>query len=140
MVDFQGRILVIDDDLTTIKLIQRYLVQPNYRVLTSQSGAEGLRILAEEQTIHVILLDYMMPDMTGVEFMEVLVRQNQRPLLIMMSSLMEDQIPTGFRWDYFLKKPIARANLLDTLERCLAQSLRTGERPPLKKKRRPAKP
>jgi len=116
MADFQKRILVVDDDLTTIKLIQRYLFHPDNLVLTATSGSQGLQILNEQPVIHVILVDYMMPNMTGVEFIETVRRLEPQPAVIMMSSLTQDEIPAGMRADRFLKKPVSKIHLLEMVE------------------------
>jgi len=58
-------ILVVDDQLTILKIITKIL-QPTYDVCTAMSGKQALEI-ASSQMPDLILLDNMMPEMTGVE-------------------------------------------------------------------------
>ncbi len=69
----QGRtVLVIDDESEAARLFQRMLatVEPPYRVLRAGTGREGLKIL-REQHVDAILLDLVMPEMDGFQFLEV---------------------------------------------------------------------
>lgn len=70
-----GCILAVDDLPENRELAERYLSRFGHRVLTADSGAHGLRLLAEE-AVDVVLLDLMMPDMNG---REVLQRIKQHP-------------------------------------------------------------
>ena len=62
----QPKILVIDDQLLNIRLLQHKLEWSEMKVISSTNGTEGLR-LAREERPDVILLDIMMPGITGIE-------------------------------------------------------------------------
>lgn len=69
-------ILAIDDEPNNLKLIQMYLADTDYRIMTALNGAEGLQVLSQHHDhVDVILLDRMMPVMDGMEFM-VKLREN----------------------------------------------------------------
>jgi len=89
--DGAKRILVIDDDLTTIKLISHFLQRENYQVSTSQSGVEGLK-KAFREVPDMILLDIMMPDLNGFQFLSIFrkVEENARTPVLILSSLAEE--------------------------------------------------
>jgi two-component system cell cycle response regulator len=61
-----GRVLVVDDILTNVKLLEARLSAEYFDVLTAHSGQEALRLLSTER-VDVVLLDVMMPVMDGFE-------------------------------------------------------------------------
>jgi|GEM_PF-1700877 len=61
-------LLLVDDEAALLNALKRELHGPDYNLLTAASGEEALKILAESE-VQVILSDYRMPGMTGVEFL-----------------------------------------------------------------------
>jgi CheY-like chemotaxis protein len=74
MVSRQTTILCIDDELEILAGRKRLLEMHGYRVITASSGAEALRMLSEGQTVDLVLLDYVMPEMAGDRLAEELKR------------------------------------------------------------------
>ncbi|HAT42278.1 MAG TPA: hypothetical protein DCS87_11260 [Rheinheimera sp.] len=64
----QGPILLVDDELNILRALERMLRRAGYEVFTAQSGASGLKLLAEHDC-PVILSDFRMPEMNGAEFL-----------------------------------------------------------------------
>lgn len=60
------KILLIDDDIVLHQLVCKFLLQTSYRCLSAHSGTEGLEMIRMHKP-DLILLDFMMPDMTGDE-------------------------------------------------------------------------
>ena len=60
------KILFIDDNPVDRTLIQRLLTKYNYHVILSEDGAKGLR-LAQEEKPDLILLDILLPGISGIE-------------------------------------------------------------------------
>ncbi len=58
------RILVVDDDRQIVRLVQSYLEQASYTVLTAYDGTTALRMIRAEQP-DLVVLDLMLPDMDG---------------------------------------------------------------------------
>jgi len=67
-------LLIVDDETNVLKSLRRLLLDTDYTVLTAESGEEGLKIF-EDNEIHVVISDYRMPGMNGVEFLNK-VREN----------------------------------------------------------------
>ena len=67
-----GRILVIDDEVTLLRAIQRILEDEGHSVVSRENAAAGLALLDAGEDFDLIISDLMMPGMTGVEFYEVL--------------------------------------------------------------------
>ena len=64
------RILVVDDERFNTQLVRRALLpRKTYRVIEAQSGEEALSLLTNDQ-VDLLIVDYRMPGMTGVEFIE----------------------------------------------------------------------
>lgn len=63
------RILCVDDEPNILKAIERIFLDDDYEILTATSGEEGLRMLAEAGEIRLVISDYRMPGMNGVEFL-----------------------------------------------------------------------
>ena len=64
-------ILCIDDEESILKLFQVTLEGAGYRVLIAESGQQGL-LLLEHQEVDLILVDIFMPDMDGLEVIQLL--------------------------------------------------------------------
>jgi diguanylate cyclase (GGDEF)-like protein/PAS domain S-box-containing protein len=64
-------LLVVDDSKTTRVLLQRHLEERGYRVVTTQGGRQALELIAT-QSFDVVLLDSMMPEMSGLEIVDSL--------------------------------------------------------------------
>jgi CheY-like chemotaxis protein len=64
------QILIIDDVSSNLLLIQSILEGENYRVTACENGKEALEQLKQSNSIKLILLDIMMPDFDGYEFLD----------------------------------------------------------------------
>jgi two-component system, cell cycle response regulator len=108
-------VLVVDDDEEDRKLITRILEYEGYATVTADSGAEAVAV-AEEQEVHIVLLDLLMPGMDGYEVCQQIRKMYyQRPLQIVLVSGIVDEpelakaIEIG--GDDFIKKPITALEL-----------------------------
>jgi len=72
------KILIIDDDQTNIKLVQKRLEEAGYEVILALDGEAGLQ-RAEEEKPDLIILDVEMPKMDGYQFM---MERNKHQFLI----------------------------------------------------------
>lgn len=119
----QPRVLVIDDNPAIQQLFERYLVPQQYEVLHAQSGAEALR-LATEAHPNVITLDVMMPNMDGWQVLRALMQNpaTAKIPVIVCSVLQEPELALSLGARAYLKKPIDRLTLVETLARVLTQS------------------
>ncbi len=62
-------ILVVDDQVDTTQSVQTLLEHEGHRVRTAPSGADALELLQQVE-VHLVIVDYFMPRMTGAEFVE----------------------------------------------------------------------
>ena len=63
-------ILAVDDEAGILRLIKLELSSQGFRVVVASDGEEALRI-AEQQRPDIVVLDILMPDMTGLEVMRL---------------------------------------------------------------------
>lgn len=112
-------ILIVDDDQDSRTLIEYFLKKNNYRVITADSGAKGLKILAGHKP-DIILLDVIMPGMDGFEFCTTLQKNSETAFIpvIFVTALGEERnkakaLSAG-GVDY-LVKPINKKKLLEKI-------------------------
>jgi pilus assembly protein CpaE len=122
------KILIVDDDLESLKLIGLMLQRRGYQIIAAQGGAQALN-KAEIEQPSLIILDVMMPDMDGYEVTRRL-RANAKtaPIPIIMftaKTLVGDKV-AGFQAgaDDYLTKPIHPAELASRVEAVLLRSSR----------------
>jgi len=91
--DRSGRVLVVDDDEATRLVLRRHLQNNNWTVTTATNGRVALECLAEERP-DIILLDLMMPEMDGFQFLEHLRADDSRcdiPVVVISAKDMDDE-------------------------------------------------
>ena len=81
-------ILVCDDDRAIVDAIEIYLSQEGYTVLKAYDGLEAIRML-EENEVHLLLLDIMMPRLDGIRA-TMKIRENNSVPIIFLSAKSED--------------------------------------------------
>lgn len=81
-------ILVVDDESEIADLVEIYLVSDGYNVRKAFTAEEGLKIL-EEEDIHLVLLDIMMPGMDGITMCRK-IRETSNVPIIMLSAKSAD--------------------------------------------------
>jgi two-component system, sensor histidine kinase and response regulator len=111
-----GTILVVDDDQRNVRLMESILRGSGYRVMKAYNGEEALRVV-ESGPPDLLLLDVMMPKMSGFELCQALKRRYETRLLpvIMVTALnaLEDKVQAlEYGADDFLSKPINKVELL----------------------------
>lgn len=121
--------IVVDDDAMARMLLEHYISQTEdlHLVATCENAIEAANVL-KKQSIDLMFLDVEMPDMTGIEFMESLVR---RPEVIMVTSK-EDYALDAFEIqvaDYLLK-PVKYARFLKAVQRVQNRFTQVANTPP----------
>ncbi len=111
------RILVVDDETDTRGLLELTLQTAGYEVMSSQGGEEALKLIGQER-FDLILLDVMMPDVSGFDVMRKLRSDPSAPPVIFLSAKNrpEDR-ETGRSLGAvgYLVKPTTRGDLLDAV-------------------------
>jgi DNA-binding response OmpR family regulator len=122
-----GKILVIEDDPTSLRLIEYALKQRGYQVLTTLNGMEGI-ITAQKEEPDLIMLDIMLPGIDGFEVCRRLHAGSQTarvPILIISAKTQKEDINAGFRAgaDDYLPKPASPTEIINRVESLLARKI-----------------
>lgn len=112
-------VLIVDDEKEISDLIEIYLKNDGYNVLKAYNGLEALKIL-EENEVHLIILDIMMPEMDGIQAC-MKIREERNMPIIMLSAKSQDMdkiigLSTGA--DDYVTKPF---NPLELMARVKSQ-------------------
>jgi DNA-binding response OmpR family regulator len=93
------RLLVADDSETVLLMLQRRLEMEGYEVVTASDGFEALERLrdADSREPDVILLDAMMPNMSGIDVLEQLRESGSQIPVLMISAHLDAQEPDRMR-------------------------------------------
>jgi CheY-like chemotaxis protein len=115
----KGRVVVVvDDNADFHQLIQRYTFGTAYQVVSTQNPAEA-QVLAIQHSAQYILLDVMMPEIDGWQILGHLRRHLQTAHIpvIICTIVAQEELAMSLGASAFLRKPVSREMLLDTLDR-----------------------
>lgn len=109
-----SKILVIDDDASFIRMVEKVLSHQGYEALTADSGQEGLRLLFKHHP-DLVLLDVVMPKMDGWQTCERIRDISDVPVIILTGKRVdEDDVAYGLDHgaDDYLIKPVGNKELI----------------------------
>ncbi|MEA2031457.1 MAG: response regulator [candidate division Zixibacteria bacterium] len=117
-------ILIVDDEPNVIKSLRRLLIDTDYEILTAESGEAGLEIL-ENNEVQLIISDYRMPGMSGIEFLAQARKIQKTAIRMILSgfadvSTVVEAINDGHVYK-FIGKPWNDQDLLTTILRAFEQ-------------------
>jgi CheY-like chemotaxis protein len=118
-------VLVVDDNVDTLQLVQRYLSNSRYRFIGTSDPRE-VPALVEQLEMDIIVLDVMLPTIDG---WELLGRLREHPKtrhtpIIVCTILSQEQLALTLGAAEFIRKPVSRETLLSALDRQTDQLLR----------------
>lgn len=114
-------ILIVEDNPVNARLLALMLNAQGYQTVVARNGKEALASVAETHDIQLIITDYMMPEMDGLEFIEkVRALPAFNPVPIVVASAHADletvKRVQGLQCDGFLVKPIDKKQLIKRVE------------------------
>lgn len=121
----EKKILVIEDDPATSRLVDYSLRHEGYQVITASNGLEGVRKALSEAP-DLVILDVMLPGMDGFEICHRLRSEPTTanlPILMFSAKAQEIDKETGIKVgaDDYLTKPAAPAEIVSRVEKLLAK-------------------
>jgi CheY-like chemotaxis protein len=100
----QKTVLVVDDDKEILELISTILVGSNYRVLIADSGSAALaKSRDSEGDIHLLLSDFQMPGMNGMDLAIQMTRDRPDLKVLLMSTFPDGMLVLNEGWHYLMK-------------------------------------
>lgn len=131
------KVLVIDDEASTRRLIEQTLKNQRYEMLLASSGDDGLKIVTEENP-DIILLDIQLPGMNGIEVLQKIKEINKDTVVIMATAM--DDLKVAVKamrlgaYDY-INKPFHIDDLILTVNKAMETSRLRREVATLKEER-----
>jgi CheY-like chemotaxis protein len=128
MDELKIRILYVEDNPDDQLILKRSLREKmpiNYDLITVDTAAKGLDKI-EKENFDLILLDYRLPDMTGIEIIQELKKKQVKTPIILLTSKGSENIAVeamklGVR-DYIVKEEIGSKRCIDSIKEILLQS------------------
>ena len=120
-------VLVVDDNPDSVRIVESILKGNGYEVVAATSGQEALTAI-EAKPPAVILLDVMMPGMSGLEVLEKLRAQPKHgriPVILLTAKSQDEDVISGYRYgaDYYIPKPFTSKQLLYGIRLVLGESV-----------------
>lgn len=105
-------VLMVDDQPSIRSLVQMYLTQEGFRVVTASNGREAL-FLARQEKPDLIILDLMMPEMDGHDFMRAHRKERDTPVIMLTAKVEENDRVLGLELgaDDYVSKPFSPREL-----------------------------
>ena len=123
-------ILMVDDKREIRDLVSAYLGQDGYRVITAANGQEAL-FAARDSQPDLIILDLMMPEMGGYEFMRVYAKEADTPIIILTAKVEENERVLGLELgaDDYVTKPFSPRELSARVRAVLRRASKQTDKP-----------
>ncbi|MDP4158131.1 MAG: response regulator [Bacillota bacterium] len=115
------KILLAEDEEILRMLIIDTFEEKDYQVDEAENGRAALELFQQNQ-YDLIILDYMMPVLTGLEFIEKINKDKQNTKILMLSAKsqqVEQEKVLKAGADYFMSKPFSPSQLLEKVEEIL---------------------
>jgi len=118
-------ILIVDDKSSVRTLVRDYLTAEGFRVVAAENGRDALFVARHEKP-DLILLDIMMPEMGGYEFLRLYRQERNTPVILLTARLEESDKVLGLELgaDDYVTKPFGMRELVARIRAVLR---RTGQ-------------
>ena len=117
------KILIVDDEENILEIVEAYLVAKNYQVFRAMDGEEALR-KAETIRPDLIVLDLMLPDISGLEVCRRIRKSSSVPVIMLTARTTEQDILSGLQIgaDHYMTKPFSPKELVARVQTVLRRS------------------
>jgi two-component system chemotaxis response regulator CheY len=121
------RVLVVDDFTTMRKIVKNVLKQINIEnVVEADNGKHALNVLMNEE-IDLIISDWMMPEMTGIEFLKVCKKDDEKkkiPFIMVTTEGQYDSVKEAIQSgvDNYIAKPFTSDRLKEAIDIACARA------------------
>ncbi|MBC7765321.1 MAG: response regulator transcription factor [Hyphomonadaceae bacterium] len=123
----QQKILIVDDEAKIVDVLKSYLEHAGFYVQVAFDGHTALQIF-EKASPSLVILDLMLPDMTGEEICKIIRKKSRVPILMLTAKVAEEDIIQGLDIgaDDYMTKPFSAKQLV---ARVIALLRRTSDNP-----------
>lgn len=119
------KILVVDDEERIIEVVKAYLEKEGYEVITAVNGEEAVRLFKED-TVHLVVLDLMLPKLSGEQVCTRLREISHVPIIMLTAKVEEEDKLEGLAIgaDDYLTKPFSARELVGRVKALLRRAYR----------------
>ena len=116
-------ILVVDDDVKLRKMVRLYLEREAFRVTEAANGRDALFVARSEKP-DLVLLDLMMPEMGGYDFIRLFAQESDAPIIVLTARLEESDKVIGLELgaDDYVTKPFGVQELIARIRAVLRRA------------------
>ena len=127
------KILVVEDDRNLLDTLKYNLLQEGYEVVTAVDGAEALEIARKEKP-DLIILDVMLPEVSGLEVCRILRKEMATPILMLTARVEETDKIVGLEIgaDDYMTKPFSLRELIARVRAVLRRTKMAETQPEVK--------
>ncbi|NMD72050.1 response regulator transcription factor [Bacillus sp. DNRA2] len=124
-------ILLVDDERMIVEVLEAYLLKEGYKVVTSDNGVDALR-KADSVKPDLIVLDLMLPDISGEEICRLLRKESDVPILMLTAKSGEDDRINGIviGADDYVTKPFSPKEVVVRIQAILRRTNKQGQAAP----------
>ena len=110
----QYKILIVDDEPDIREVVSVLLGSEGYKVVQAENGGSAVEMVYADKDIDLVLLDIMMPGMTGVETCEMIRKRSTVPILFLTAKSQEQDKVEAYSGggDDYLVKPFSQTELI----------------------------
>jgi DNA-binding response OmpR family regulator len=118
--------MIVDDEKRLVSLVESYLTQEGYHVVSANDGKQALPIASHEKP-DLIILDIMMPEMDGYEFMREHRKEQDTPIILLTARVDDDERVIGLELgaDDYITKPFRPRELVARVRAVLRRAGKT---------------
>jgi DNA-binding response OmpR family regulator len=112
------KILIVEDDIVFCKLLTLFLTKNNFEVMDAQNGKDALELI-NLNFFELAILDYRLPDMTGIEILKKVKEKNPSSRVLLITRYGDQDIAVkalDSGADAFISKPINPDELLQVIQ------------------------
>lgn len=127
-----AKILIVDDDNTNLEILSERLEDEGFKVINASSGEEALEILNQEEGVNMVILDWMMPGISGIEVLQTMKsdgRFKDIPVIMQTAKAYSEDMVKGIEAGacQYLTKPFSKKVLISLVHSTLQQSSKLGK-------------
>ncbi|HML36877.1 MAG TPA: response regulator transcription factor [Bacillota bacterium] len=117
------KVLVVDDEVKILEVLRSFLESKGYTVFTAENGGEAFSVF-EKENISFVILDLMLPGLSGEEICTRIRRKSRVPILMLTAKVDEEDLLQGLSIgaDDYLTKPFRLKELHARMEAILRRS------------------
>jgi Response regulators consisting of a CheY-like receiver domain and a winged-helix DNA-binding domain len=120
---YEKRILIVDDEVKIVEVVKSYLENSGYSVYVAYNGMDAVNLF-DKINPHLMILDLMLPDISGEDICEMLRKRSKVPIVMLTAKTGEEDILKGLDIgaDDYVTKPFSPRQLVARVKALLRRT------------------